>query len=1039
MKYLGKIQDNKDLVTKEYVDNADNNKVDKVSGKGLSTNDYTTAEKNKLAGIAAGAQVNSVTGVKGNSESSYRTGNVNLTAANIGAAASSHTHDDRYYTETETDTKLEKYIPFAEYRNANGSNAGKYYKISINSYTSWMLNFTVKLYHSYQAYDLQISGYNYGTSHWYSPAAVILGSSVTTTIDVSFGYDSDWHLWVAIPAEQYTGLGVYCVANGYYKATVVQTKDNLFSIELVTGMPETLQSTKTAYRPWYRDETVTNATNAASATTAGNVTGTVAIANGGTGATTAAGAANNIFSGLPAWTADPTDDTYFPRQDTTGSASYGKVKFSTVWNYISSKANSVYQKIRPSGYAYNLNASGYTGGASKKYIRIKLPDSCKTIWVMAYIEVSIRGLYATGNGGKVYINAYHGANSPYTWQGFNFSTSGNLPNNIAVYASDGQYFYIFFQSAYQTASIDKMLIGDTASTYDLSNTVIDYVDELPGTYETALRTEKHVLYFGNQAGDLGSGTPAAATKTFWENSVPKNSVCIGYNTSGTEYTIIYSKGADNTWGNIIKWSYGDNYFRTLKRNSGNWTSDDWIKMDAGNADTVNGKTVASNVPANAVFTDTVTTATTSGSGNAVTAISATNGALTVTKGTTFLTSHQDISGKADKSATVSTVTWDSTNKKLTKTINGTTTDVVTAATLRTGLNVADGAEVNQNAFSNVKVGSTTVAADSKTDTLELVAGSNVTLTPDTTNDKVTIAATDTTYESKAAASGGTAVSLVTTGEKYTWNHKMSSIADVTTMELLTYEGTTNDVMTVGLHDDDATSKVPVVNATTGKIPASVYNNTTYESKEAASGGTAVSLVTTGEKYTWNNKQAALVSGTNIKTINNTSLLGSGNISISGGGGTTDYSDLSNKPQINSNTLSGNKTSADLGLQSALSVESQTLAVSSSFTLYSSSPYTTTDATITLRRYGRVASVTGMVKPKSAINGSDTEYTICTVPTGYRPSQPIIQLMQGSTQYHWCLKVNTDGRVTFSRYSATTSYAQASTSTWLPFHATWIIG
>ena len=30
-------------------------KVDKVSGKGLSTNDFTTAEKNKLAGIAAGA------------------------------------------------------------------------------------------------------------------------------------------------------------------------------------------------------------------------------------------------------------------------------------------------------------------------------------------------------------------------------------------------------------------------------------------------------------------------------------------------------------------------------------------------------------------------------------------------------------------------------------------------------------------------------------------------------------------------------------------------------------------------------------------------------------------------------------------------------------------------------------------------------------------------------------------------------------------------------------------------------------------------
>ena len=53
------------------------------------------------------------------------------------------------------------------------------------------------------------------------------------------------------------------------------------------------------------------------------------------------------------------------------------------------------------------------------------------------------------------------------------------------------------------------------------------------------------------------------------------------------------------------------------------------------------------------------------------------------------------------------------------------------------------AEVNQNAFSNVKVGSTTISADSKTDTLELVAGTNVTLTPDATNDKITITTNDT--------------------------------------------------------------------------------------------------------------------------------------------------------------------------------------------------------------------------------------------------------------------------------------------------------
>ena len=44
-----------------------NDKVDKVTGKGLSTNDYTTDEKNKLNGIESEAQVNPRLGVDGNS------------------------------------------------------------------------------------------------------------------------------------------------------------------------------------------------------------------------------------------------------------------------------------------------------------------------------------------------------------------------------------------------------------------------------------------------------------------------------------------------------------------------------------------------------------------------------------------------------------------------------------------------------------------------------------------------------------------------------------------------------------------------------------------------------------------------------------------------------------------------------------------------------------------------------------------------------------------------------------------------------------
>lgn len=55
--------------------------------------------------------------------------------------------------------------------------------------------------------------------------------------------------------------------------------------------------------------------------------------------------------------------------------------------------------------------------------------------------------------------------------------------------------------------------------------------------------------------------------------------------------------------------------------------------------------------------------------------------------------------------------------------------------------IASGAEVNQNAFANVKVGSTTIRSDAKQDTLELAAGTNISLVGDANNDKVTIGVT----------------------------------------------------------------------------------------------------------------------------------------------------------------------------------------------------------------------------------------------------------------------------------------------------------
>ena len=92
-------------------------------------------------------------------------------------------------------------------------------------------------------------------------------------------------------------------------------------------------------------------------------------------------------------------------------------------------------------------------------------------------------------------------------------------------------------------------------------------------------------------------------------------------------------------------------------------------------------------------------------------------------------------------------------------VNNTTAGLMSAADKAKLDGIAAGGEVNQNAFSNVKVGNVTVAADLKEDTLELVAGTNITITPDATNDKITISSSDTAH----SHSVGTGLEIVGNG------------------------------------------------------------------------------------------------------------------------------------------------------------------------------------------------------------------------------------------------------------------------------------
>ena len=143
-----------------------------------------------------------------------------------------------------------------------------------------------------------------------------------------------------------------------------------------------------------------------------------------------------------------------------------------------------------------------------------------------------------------------------------------------------------------------------------------------------------------------------------------------------------------------------------------------------------GFTLGISVPAEAKFTDTTYGVATASS----------DGLMSITQ----VAKLNSIEAGADKTdaANVESAGAFMKAKHTSDNITAGTTNLFMTSSERTKLSgIATGAEVNQNAFTNVVVGSTTISADSKTDTLTLVGGEGITLTPDATNDKVTIAET----------------------------------------------------------------------------------------------------------------------------------------------------------------------------------------------------------------------------------------------------------------------------------------------------------
>lgn len=126
--------------------------------------------------------------------------------------------------------------------------------------------------------------------------------------------------------------------------------------------------------------------------------------------------------------------------------------------------------------------------------------------------------------------------------------------------------------------------------------------------------------------------------------------------------------------------------------------------------------------------------------------------------------------------------------------------------------------VNQNAFSNVTVAGTTITADTPTDTITFEAGENITLTPDATNDKIKISATDTTY------TGGVGITI--SSDKVITNSGVRSVLT----------GSTNG--TIKINKDGVETEVAVKGlGSAAYTESSTYATAAHTHGNIASGGT----------------------------------------------------------------------------------------------------------------------------------------------------------------------------------------------------------
>ena len=132
------------------------------------------------------------------------------------------------------------------------------------------------------------------------------------------------------------------------------------------------------------------------------------------------------------------------------------------------------------------------------------------------------------------------------------------------------------------------------------------------------------------------------------------------------------------------------------------------------------------------------------------------------------------------------------------------------------------------------------------------------------------------------------------------------------------------------------------------------------------------------------------------------------------------------------TTKDNSFKAD-NIQLAKTETSTITSFSSGWTYYG----TAANNSPTVRRYGKVVSLTGALTNTASITLNTSHAKVFTIPSGYRPTQDVLVLCQGSGANEFVLQIKSNGDVMIGRYG-TSSFQAIDANQWFPFHACWVM-